>query len=336
MIYLENVSKNFQIHQKAPGFIASVKSLFKREWVEKCALSSINLKINTGEIVGLVGANGAGKTTLVKILTGIIAPTSGKVSVMGYTPFDRDIDLRKQISLIMGQKAQLWWDLPAADCFDLIQEIYQISDQKYKNNLEELVERLDVKNQLHTQIRRLSLGERMKMELIAALLHDPKVIFLDEPTIGLDLTAQKAVRNFIKDYRKRKNPLIILTSHYMDDIEQLCERIVVLRNGSIVYDGQLKKIKDYASPHIILRVFYHQMVTALNDKIHLQLSTLGQVLNYSESEIAIAIPKDKLPSTIALLFSLGDVSDFTKEEQDISETIERLLHANLPGMIDET
>lgn len=332
MIYLEDVSKIFKIHEKAPGFVASLKSLCNRKWIEKNALTSVNLKINPGEIVGLVGANGAGKTTLIKILTGIISPTSGTVNVMGFTPFERSINLRKQISLIMGQKAQLWWDLPAADCFELIKEIYEIPDDLFKKNLNELIEKLDVKSLLHIQIRRLSLGERMKMELIASLLHDPKVIFLDEPTIGLDITAQKAMRSFIQEYRKTKNPIIVLTSHYMEDIEQLCERIVVLRQGSIVYDGSLKKIKEYASPQIIINVQYEKLYENYNTIIQNDLSQIGKIIKSTNNEVIISVSKEKISKSTSLLLSIGDVVDYTKFEQDISETIERLLHSNLPGI----
>ena len=237
MIKVENLHKTFKVHKKEPGLKASGKSLFSRKWIEKKALVDVSLSIGEGEILGLVGANGAGKTTLVKILSGIIHPTSGTTHVLGFNPWERHNDFRKQIALIMGQKAQLWWDLPAEDCFLLLREIYQIPKKQYEENLSFLSNTLNISDQMNIQIRRLSLGERMKMELIAALLHNPRVVFLDEPTIGLDLTAQRAIRQFLLNYRQKHRPAMILTSHYMEDIEQLCERIIILRQGSVVYDG---------------------------------------------------------------------------------------------------
>ena len=239
MIEIENLVKTFKVNQKDPGFKGAVRSLFNRQYIEKKALAGVSLKVSAGETIGLIGANGAGKTTLIKTCTGIIKPTSGMVRVLGVDPFSRRNVFRRQISLIMGQKQQLWWDLPAADGFLLLREIYMIPKEDYNQRLAHLVTQLEVEGLLNTPIRRLSLGERMKMELIAALLHQPKVIFLDEPTIGLDITAQKAVRNFLKSYQAIHHPAIILTSHYMGDIEELCERVAILKDGQIAYDGTI-------------------------------------------------------------------------------------------------
>ncbi|MHC4162708.1 MAG: ABC transporter ATP-binding protein, partial [Planctomycetota bacterium] len=225
MIRVHELSKTFYVHKKAPGLRASLKSLFRRERVAKHAVAGVSLEVKEGEIVGLLGPNGAGKTTLVKMLAGIIHPTAGEAQVLGFTPWERDNRFRRQIALIMGQKAQLWWDLPAADCFLLLKEIYRVRDAEYKETLAYLTGVLDVEQQLNIQIRRLSLGERMKMELIAVLLHRPRVVFLDEPTIGLDLSAQRSIRDFILRYREEHKPAMILTSHYMEDIQRLCERI---------------------------------------------------------------------------------------------------------------
>ena len=206
MIQVEKLSKTFTVHRKEPGLAGSIRSLFRREYVDKHAVREVSFTVGEGEIVGLVGANGAGKTTIVKMLAGIIYPTAGGASVLGYTPWERDNRFRRQIALIMGQKAQLWWDLPAADCFLLLKEIYQIPEEQYRATLNYLAEVLEVREELQVQIRRLSLGERMKMELIAALLHAPRVVYLDEPTIGLDLTAQRAIREFILRYRADHHP----------------------------------------------------------------------------------------------------------------------------------
>jgi ABC-2 type transport system ATP-binding protein len=252
MIQVENLRKSFKVHKKEAGLKGSLKGLVSRKWEEKHALKGVNLTVKAGEILGLVGANGAGKTTLVKLLAGIVHPSSGKASVLGHTPWERDNRFRRQIALIMGQKAQLWWDLPAADCFLLLQEIYNLPDEQYKKSLDKLTNALQVQKQLNTPIRRLSLGERMKMELIAALLHQPKVVFLDEPTIGLDLNAQRAIREFLLDYRREHQPAMILTSHYMEDIEALCERIVIIREGEFVYDGGLRTVLTKYAGHKVI------------------------------------------------------------------------------------
>lgn len=324
MIQVQNLSKTFKVHKKEPGLWNSIKSLFWREWTYKEALKNISLEIKPGELVGLVGANGAGKTTLVKILSGIIHATSGKVSVLGFNPWDRKNEFRKQISLIMGQKAQLWWDLPAADCFLLLKEIYQIPEEAYQKNLKELVEALDVSNILHIQIRRLSLGERMKMELIAALLHQPKVVFLDEPTIGLDLTAQKAIRDFLLEYRKRYNPIMILTSHYMEDIKKLCERIIIIKKGELVYDGPLKNILNTYGTEKVLNI-------QLNPDSQSQFEEQRQNIKYSEvifqegSLVKFKTEQKKVGQAVTEIVKNFDVLDLKIEEQGIENIIESLM-----------
>ncbi len=271
MIHVKNLRKEFTVHRKPPGIIASMKALFIRDTITKVAVQEVSFHVAEGEILGLIGANGAGKTTIVKMLSGIIHPTSGSVDVMGYNPWQRQKNFCRQIALIMGQKAQLWWDLPAADCFLLLREIYQVDPKKHQEMLEFLLSILDVRDEINIQIRRLSLGERMKMELIAALLHKPKVVYLDEPTIGLDLAAQRAIRNFILGYRDSVKPAMILTSHYMEDIERLCKRVVILLNGKFVFDGALQDVVQQFSAHKIISVKLHKPVdlTRLNPEIEL-------------------------------------------------------------------
>ena len=239
MIEVRGLGKTYRTHRKAPGLWGSVRGLFRREHVEKHAVVDVSFDVGPGEIVGLVGPNGAGKTTVVKMLAGIVHPTTGHIRVLDHEPWKRDNAFRSRIALVMGQKQQLWWDLPAADSFDLLREIYRIPRERYKATLDELVEALAVGPYLTVPVRRLSLGERMRMELVAALLHRPDVVFLDKPTIGLDLTAQRAIREFLLDYQRRVQPAVILTSHYMEDIERLCPRILILREGRIVFDGPL-------------------------------------------------------------------------------------------------
>ncbi len=248
-----------------------MKSLFVRDTITKVAVQDVSFHVEKGEILGLIGANGAGKTTIVKMLSGIIHPTSGSIDVLGFNPWQRHPNFCKQIALIMGQKAQLWWDLPAADCFLLLREIYQVNPKQHQEMLDYLLDLLDVRDEINIQIRRLSLGERMKMELIAALLHKPQVVYLDEPTIGLDLSAQRAIRTFILNYRDTVQPAMILTSHYMEDIERLCKRVVILLNGQFVFDGSLQDVVEQFSSHKIITVNLHktEFRGAINPEIEL-------------------------------------------------------------------
>jgi ABC-2 type transport system ATP-binding protein len=286
---------------KEPGLAGSLKALVKRNSVTKDALKSINLEIQQGEIIGLIGANGAGKTTLVKILAGIVHPTSGEATVLGFKPWERSNDYRKQMSLIMGQKAQVWWDLPALDSFLLLKEIYQIEDSLYKKNLEFLADTLMVKDQLRTQVRKLSLGERMKIELMAALLHQPKVIFLDEPTIGLDISAQKAVREFMRNYQREFKPITILTSHYMEDITELCPRIVIMKQGEFVYDGALSQVQRL-----------------LGDEKSLTVTT-------KEETYKVNVPRHELAQKTAEIFRTKDVLDLNIQDPSIEDIIESIM-----------
>lgn len=307
MIKVTGLRKTFTSHVKEPGLLGSMKALVKREIVVKEALKSVNLEIQQGEIVGLIGANGAGKTTLVKILSGIVHPTSGDATVLGFRPWERSNEYRKQMCLIMGQKNQVWWDLPALDSFLLLKEIYQIEDARYKKNLEFLAETLMIQNHLRTQVRKLSLGERMKIELMAALLHDPKVIFLDEPTIGLDISAQKAVREFMRTYQREKKPITILTSHYMEDIKELCPRIVIIKEGGFVYDGSLKEVQKM-----------------LGDEKVLSVTT-------DEKTFKVQIPRTELATKTQEIFSQNNVLDLNIQDPSIEDIIESIMRFGVGG-----
>lgn len=301
MIEVKNLRKTFTSHKKEPGLKGSIKALFKREPVTKEALKSVSLEIKQGEIIGLIGANGAGKTTLVKILAGIVHPTSGEATVLGFKPWERNNEYRKQMSLIMGQKAQVWWDLPALDSFILLKEIYQIEDSVYKKNLDFLADTLMVKDQLKTQVRKLSLGERMKVELMAALLHQPRVIFLDEPTIGLDISAQKAVREFMKNYQREFKPITILTSHYMEDIKELCPRIVIIKEGEFVFDGPLAQVQRM-----------------MGDEKCLTVTT-------KESVFKVNVARAELATKTSEIFSANDVLDLNIHDPSIEDIIESIM-----------
>jgi len=321
MIRVENLKKSFRVHRKEPGFVGSLKGLINRQWDEKLALKGVNLEIGPGEIVGLVGANGAGKTTLVKILAGVVHPSSGVAKVLGHSPWERNNLFRRQIALIMGQKAQLWWDLPAADCFLLLREIYRLPQDEFRASLEQLTSTLGVKNQMNTPIRRLSLGERMKMELIAALLHRPKVVFLDEPTIGLDLNAQRAMREFLLNYRLEHRPAMILTSHYMEDIERLCERIIIIREGEFVYDGALAKVLSKYAGHKVITAKLGAETQAPNLP-----PALAEVISVAPTEAKFKVPRLKVAEAATAILNQLPVIDLSIEEEDISDIIAKLLH----------
>lgn len=301
MIEVKNLSKSFISHVKEPGLKGSIKSLFSREKLTKDALKPLNLKIEQGEIVGLIGANGAGKTTLIKILAGIVHPTAGEAHVLGFTPWERANEYRRQMALIMGQKNQVWWDLPALDSFLLLKEIYQIPEAQYKYNIEFLAETLMVKDQLKTQVRKLSLGERMKVELMAALLHNPKVIFLDEPTIGLDISAQKAVRGFLRQYQKEFKPMTILTSHYMEDIKELCPRIVIIKSGEFVFDGPLSDVQ---------RMMGDEKVVSVTTQ---------------EGVFKVSVPRQELAKKTHELFEEHYVLDLNIQDPSIEDVIESIM-----------
>ena len=324
MIHVDQLSKIFRVHEKPPGLAASLKALFHRKYTEKHAVRDVSFDIGEGEIVGLVGANGAGKTTLVKMLSGIIHPSSGTARVLGHEPWKRSNELRRQIALIMGQKASLWWDLPAADCFLLLKEIYQIPRREYDERLAYLTETLAVTGQLHTQIRRLSLGERMKMELVATLLHSPRVVFLDEPTIGLDLTAQRSIREFLLRYREEHKPAMILTSHYMEDIEQLCERLLLIQDGALVFDGPLERVMEVYSPHKILTAHFDPL---RRQEVTADRALPGEVLELDEDHVSLRVPRDEVTSSAQELLSCFPVIDISIEEVEVGTVIEEIFNA---------
>ena len=244
VIETKNLGREYKTYQKKEGVLNSIKGFWNREYTSKAALKNVSLEIEGGQIVGLVGSNGAGKTTLLKILSGLIYPTHGEVKVLGFEPWKRETEFLRQMSLLLGQKNQLWWDISARDSYSLLTKIYDIDVDAAKKRVSHLAEMLSCEHVLDTQLRRLSLGERMKMEIIGSLLHNPKVLYLDEPTIGLDIVAQSAIRNFLASYVRDYKPVVILTSHYMDDIAQLADRLLLISKGEMVYDGTVDRFKQ--------------------------------------------------------------------------------------------
>ncbi len=315
VISVSHLTKYYQVHQKEPGFTGSLKSLFHRKYYDAKAVDDISFTIGEGELVGFIGPNGAGKTTTLKCLTGLLYPTSGRVQVLGYTPFERKHAYLKQISLVMGQKNQLWWDLPAIDSFLLNKEIYQIPTEQYTNTIVELSELLDVQDILQVQVRKLSLGQRMKCELIAALIHRPRILFLDEPTIGLDVMMQQKLREFVRNYNEKYNATVILTSHYMKDVEELCKRVIIIDHGKILYDGALANIvKQYARNKAISVIFEKPVL--LED-----VKKLGKVVSFEPTKAIISIPRAKSNHVASQLLEHFPVADLNIEEANIEEII---------------
>lgn len=243
-IETHDLMRVYKTYQKPEGLMSSIKGIWQRRYDSKIALNKTSIKIESGKIIGLVGANGAGKTTLLKILSGLVTPSSGEANVLGYKPWERKSEFLSQMSILLGQKNQLWWDIAPMDSYALLARIYDLDLEKTRQKVDELATLLDCKHVLTTQLRRLSLGERMKMEIIGALLHDPKILFLDEPTIGLDIVAQENIRNFLSRYVKEKGPTVILTSHYMDDIATLADSLLLISKGSIVYQGTVEEFTN--------------------------------------------------------------------------------------------
>lgn len=321
IISTENLAKHFKQYKKESGLKNTFRSLFKREYFTVKAVDGVSFDIDEGEFVGFIGPNGAGKTTTLKCLSGLLYPTSGRVNVLGFTPFERRGEFLKQISLVMGQKNQLWWDLPASDSFELNREIYEIPRRKYKKVLDELVGMLDLGDVMDVQVRKLSLGQRMKCELVAALLHSPRVIFLDEPTIGLDVTMQKRMRDFFSEYNERSNTTIILTSHYMDDVRELCRRIIMINNGLIVYDGPLEKVvqKYVKDKYISLRF--------LKPVMKEDLEKFGNVVEFDGDTTTVSVPRGDVPGVSAKMLESLPVDDVDIKEMDLDDVI-RLIFEN--------
>ncbi len=314
-IQVTNLKKYYQVHQKEPGLAGSLKSLFFRQYKDVKAVNNVSFSIEDGELVGFIGPNGAGKTTTLKCLSGLLYPTSGEVQVLGYTPWDRKPQFQKQFSLVMGQKNQLWWDLPPMETFLLNKEIYEIQDEDFKRVLNDLVELLDVKKILKIQVRRLSLGQRMKCELIAALLHRPRVLFLDEPTIGLDVVMQKKIRDFIHEYNRRYNSTIILTSHYMGDVKELCQRVIIIDNGKIIFDGLLDEVIKKFADHKLLTVVFSKDIDPK------KLAEIGKIKNYNYPKAIIQVNRHEASTAASILLQKFPIEDLNIEEPKIEDII---------------
>jgi ABC-2 type transport system ATP-binding protein len=325
IIQVNDLSKHYTVHEKEPGFVGSLRSFVRRVSKTVRAVDGVTFGIGAGEMVGFLGPNGAGKTTTLKMLSGLLHPTGGQISVAGYTPKERRAAFLKQITLVMGQKQQLIWDLPALDSFRVNQAIYEINDDEYRETMREFTDILDLDGILKKQVRKLSLGERMKCELAAALLHRPKVLFLDEPTIGLDVNMQVRIREFVQEYNRRFDATVILTSHYMADVTALCDRIIVIDKGQIVFDGDLQALIDRASTNKIIKL-------ELSDNIATeQLETYGHVQERDGRRAELLVPRAHTSALAARLFAELPIADVTIEDPPIEEVIGHMFAGTVPA-----
>jgi ABC-2 type transport system ATP-binding protein len=317
-IAVHRLSKHYQVHHKEPGFVGSLRAFLNRRYEYVRAVDDISFTIRQGEIIGFLGPNGAGKTTTLKVLAGLLYPTSGDVSVGGFRPFERRNEFLCRITLVMGQKNQLIWDLPAIESFEVNRAIYEISRGDYAAVLKEMTDLLDLEPVLHKQVRKLSLGERMKCELAAALLHRPQVLFLDEPTIGLDVTMQARVRQFLIEYNRRHGATILLTSHYMADVVALCERIVVIDHGHLVYDGDLDALVERVAPYKNVRIVTRRPIQPE------ELDPFGEIRSLDTLEATLMVPRDRTSAVAAELFRMMPIEDVTIEDPEVEEIIARI------------
>ena len=318
MITVENLAKEFQYYEKELGLLNSLKNVFHREKLVKRAVNGITFSVEEGEMVGVMGPNGAGKTTTMKMLSGILYPTGGTAQVNGFVPWERKKEFKKSMAIVMGQKTQLNWDLPANESFYLMKCIYELDNGVYEKNLEELLEVLDAKPLLKIQVRRLSLGERMKMELIASLLHRPKVVFLDEPTIGLDFISQKKIREFIRYYNQEYRATVLLTSHYLQDLESLCRRTLIINHGDIVYDGDLGQVSGVLGQKKVMKLQFSNPVEPRD------LARFGRVLEVDGVYAKMEVDKNRVKEQAKEMLEHLTVVDLNVEEPPMEDAIARL------------
>ena len=316
-----NLTRVFSTYRKGEGLLGSLRSFVRREFSDKTAVDAVSFSIERGELVGFLGPNGAGKTTTLKLLSGILHPTSGQASVLGHVPWRREADFQRRISIVMGQKNQLWWDLPAMDSFVLNRDIYQIPEPDFRSRLDELTELFGLEDLTSQPLRKLSLGERMKCELVGSLLHGPEVLFLDEPTIGLDVVTQKRLREFVGEYSRRTGVTTILTSHYMRDIEELCRRAIIIDHGRIMYDGDLRELVQRHATHKLIEVLFTQDVSPQ------ACDRFGEIVECDGPRMTLRVERDRVPAVAASLLKALPVADISIVETSAEEVIRGLFLA---------
>lgn len=315
-IEVRDLRKIYTVPEREAGMRAALRSLVRRRTRAIPAVDGISFSVAPGEVVGFLGPNGAGKTTTLKMLSGLLYPTSGHLEVLGYTPWRRERVFLRQITLVMGQRNQLIWDIPAGDSFELNRVIYRIPEPEFRRTLDELVDLLDLAPLIRKPVRNLSLGERMKVEIAAALLHRPRVLFLDEPTIGLDVTMQRRIRSFVAEYNRRYQATVLLTSHYMADVEALCKRVIVIHHGQLLFDGPLALLVQRFSPHKTIRV---ELANGVAD-----LSLYGEVVAHTDGRVVLRVPKSDAARVTGQLLADLPVNDLVIEDPPIEEVIEQV------------
>ena len=317
LIEVKSLSKSFKIFKRNPGIKGAFKSFLKRNYYLFHALENINLKINNGEIVGILGENGAGKTTLIKLIIGLLYPTSGTILVDNYIPWERDHKYLRQVSVVMGQKNQLWWDIPASESFLLNKHIYNIDDAQYNKVLSELIELLDVQDKVDIQVRRLSLGERMKMEIIASLLHQPSIVLLDEPTLGLDVISQSKIRDFVKYHNEQYKTTFVISSHYTKDIQEMCERVFVLNKGKQIYDGDFNDLIKKVNPK---RKFIYELSDNYNSNL---INELNKEFDFTikDNVITSELSEDLLNRLLIELLNINSPKTLSFDDLPVEETL---------------
>ncbi len=315
-ISVKDLTKTYIVTERSSGLRAAIRGLFRPQKKEVEAVKSINFEIEPGEIVGFLGPNGAGKTTTLKMLSGLLHPTDGQGLVLGYEPHRREKDYLKQITLVTGQRNQLVWDIPAIDSFEVNQAVYDVDSKIFKETVEEYIELLELQDLIRKPVRQLSLGERMKVEIAAALLHRPSVLFLDEPTLGLDVTMQRRIRKFITEYNQREGATVLLTSHYMADVQALCKRVIVIHHGEILFDGALSDLVHQFTG-------YKEIVVEPKDR-DADLSRYGEITSEDAGRISLRIPREEVPAVAASLLADVPLFDLTVEEPPIEDVIERV------------
>lgn len=318
IIIVNGLSKTYRVPHRGEGLAASVKSLFHRTYLDVQAVRDIRFSIQTGEIVGFIGPNGAGKTTTLKMLAGLLHPTSGEALIAGYIPWDRKTGFLKSISMVLGNKSQMLWDIPPMDTFRVLGEIYQVPRQEYRHTLDELIDLLDMHDLVAKPVRNLSLGERMKCELVAGLLYRPKVMFLDEPTLGLDVSMQARLRQFLKDYNQNTGATMILTSHYMADVTSLCPRVILIHHGQLIYDGELGELSQRLAPFKIIRFSRNNGISGI------KVPSGVDVLPQEDERIAWRTSRKDAPAVTSYLLKNGSLTDLTVEDPPIEAVIDQI------------
>ena len=318
-IDVQGLTKEFRSAKKAPGLGGAIRGLFRRETETVVAVRDVSFRIEEGEFVGFLGPNGAGKTTTLKMLSGLLYPTRGTANVLGHVPWHREDGYRRQFALLLGQKNQLWWDLPARESLELNGRIYGLQESRFRRTIDELSELLGVRDKLSTAVRELSLGERMKCELIAALLHEPRILFLDEPTIGLDVVSSQVVREFLKRHNQTRRTTILLTSHYMADIQELCERVIIIDRGTVFFDGRLQEILGRFAGHKIVTLRHAPTPVGTVDP-----SRFGEVVEQTPASLKLKVPRDRVIPSVKALLDAYPVQDFSVEEVPVEDIIRQL------------